>query len=405
MNDDLGVFSICSVNYLHKALALAESVFNIDRIKINIYIADKKIDIKINYDFVNVSWVEDLNIPDLTQLAFIYDVTEFNTCIKPYIALQLLKTKKKVIFLDPDIYVYSSLKCIHDYLNKYPILLTPHYTTPINEIEENYDLNMMRFGSFNLGFFAVSNEDEALKFLDWWSVRCFDLCFFETQFGLSTDQKWVSIAPCFFPNLHVLFELGFNMAFWNMHERILVKTNESYLVNNKWPLVFFHFSSFDVSNPTYVSKRLSTKVRQNRDDLNEICTDYAARILYYDDNYSKTAYGFDFLDDGTYISPTLRRAYACVRNKLNISNPFNNSKKMSIFIKQNYLLEKKGNIYKAKGHSDKNCNSKKFKIIYFILRRLLKYIGPNNFMNLSRLMVYLSSYRQNIDLWKTDKRR
>ncbi|MDZ4098687.1 MAG: hypothetical protein U1E13_08280, partial [Methylophilaceae bacterium] len=204
-------------------------------------------------DFV---WIEDVGVPNCKILAFKYDITEFSTSVKPFITLQLLSRHDKVIFLDPDTCVYHSLAGIVGELNEHPIILTPHYLTPKEEEASDSDLAMMRFGSFNLGFYAVNNSDESLKFLRWWCDRCFRLCYFESQFGLSTDQKWVSIAPCFFPKLHISFNVGHNMAFWNVHERTLSKfTDGRYLVNGDQPLIFFHFSSFDDSDPRMLSRR------------------------------------------------------------------------------------------------------------------------------------------------------
>src|SRR5258707_5400016 len=102
---------------------------------------------------------------------------------------------------------------------------------------------MMRFGSFNLGFFAVRKSRQGIDFLEWWSSRSIDYSFMESQFGLSTDQKWVSIAPCFFSELHVSFNLGYNVAPWNTFEREIVGAADgSYRVNSTFPLIFFHFS-------------------------------------------------------------------------------------------------------------------------------------------------------------------
>lgn len=233
-------FTVCSLCYLPKALVLAGSLYAIEEKKIIIYIADKKREIPA-YEFCEMRWLEDENIPDFYHLAFIYDVTEFSTCVKPFLALKLIKEFSKIIYLDPDIYVYSKFDILYSLLNTYPIILTPHYTNPKSNDEDQSDLAMMRFGSFNMGFFAVTNNPEAKEFLEWWSIRCFKLCYFETQFGLSTDQKWVSIAPCFFKNIYIDFNPGMNMAFWNLHERYLAKKNKCYIVNDNAKLVFFHF--------------------------------------------------------------------------------------------------------------------------------------------------------------------
>ena len=50
-----------------------------------------------------------LDIPDLNDMKFRYDVMEFNTAIKPFVLLKLLKEYKRVVYLDPDICVYAKM--------------------------------------------------------------------------------------------------------------------------------------------------------------------------------------------------------------------------------------------------------------------------------------------------------
>jgi hypothetical protein len=394
------IYTVCSICYLPKALVLSKSVYQNSKNQVIIYLVDKKNSIVQDYPWAQIRWIEDENIPDLYNLAFKYDVTEFSTCIKPLLALRLLELSSKVIFLDPDICVYSSLDDIKNELDHYPILLTPHYSTPIELREENYDLAMMRFGSFNLGFFAVSSEPEAKEFLSWWSERCIHLGFFESQFGLSVDQKWVSIAPCFFPNLKIIFNPGYNVAFWNLHERVIEKSDQGYIVNGESELVFFHFSSFDEKNPRKVSKRAHGWVYSGRNDVDEICDNYAARLAENNNGYTNILYGFDYMNNGWYISPTLRRAYAAVQDDFNCIDPFDSNGPMLDFIQINHLREKRNIPYSPAGTIDIPRHRRKFKYVNRGLRFLLKILGPNSFSNLSRLFVYVSSFRQNRELWK-----
>ena len=250
-------FTVCNLAYLHKALSLAESYKKNTGNLIKLYIFDEKREIPDFSDIAEIIWIRDLQIDNFNNLAFKYDVTEFTTSLKPYLASQLLENFDKVIFFDPDVFILNSISSILDLLDKHPIVLTPHYVMPQEsgtDLDQS-DLGMLRFGSFNLGFFAVSKV-EGKEFLNWWDKRCKDLCFFETQFGLSTDQKWVSIAPCFFPNLHISFDLGLNVSFWNLHERsVAISDNTNYLVNDKYELIFFHFSSYNQENPEALTTR------------------------------------------------------------------------------------------------------------------------------------------------------
>lgn len=402
MENNYTIFTVCNLNYLDKALVLAESVQKFTDKKLKIFLFDKKSDVSIFENKVDIVWVEDLNVPNFNELAFKYDIIEFSTCLKPFITLFLLETYEKVIFLDPDTCLFNSVQIILDDLEKNTILLTPHHTTPqSNDLGES-DTGMLRFGSFNLGFYAVKRSSQSKYFLEWWSQRCFDLCYMDSQFGLSTDQKWVTIAPCFFQDIYVSFNLGYNMAAWNSWERELsLNNNGTYYVNGDIPLIFFHFSNFDVNDPEYLNKRSCYEKGKRRPDLLKIGNWYIDALKRNEPDLKKQKYVYDYMSDGKYISPTLRRAYAAILNELpKDHDPFDANGVVYKFAKRNHLFEKANTPYKREGFSQVENNQGKLKIIYSLMRLVLRVVGPNKFMNLSRLMVYLSSYRMNRSLWK-----
>lgn len=402
MAANYSVFTVCNLAYLPKALVLAESLLQHGAQKLKIHIIDRKCDIELPTSLAEFIWIEDVGVPNLYDLAFKYDITEFSTSVKPFITLRLLETCEKVIFLDPDTCAYNPINGIVEELDKYPIVLTPHYITPKDNDPADSDVGMLRFGSFNLGFYAVNRSAEALAFLQWWRDRCFQFCYFESQFGLSTDQKWVSIAPCFFPNLRVSFNVGYNVAFWNIQERSLSKSPDGgYLVNGISPLIFFHFSSFDESNPALLSKRLFPARESGRKDWLELSQAYKAALQKHALGASMQRYGFDFMSNGDYISPTLRRAYACVAGEFPSGvDPFDSEGPVGKFARKNHLIEKNGAPFVSNSYGDIGKHKMIFRVINSSMRLILMILGPNRFANFSRLLVYLSSYRQNRDLWK-----
>lgn len=403
MNKEYSVFTVCNIAYLPKALVLADSLWEFNHIRLNVVLFDYKHDLSFISKKINIFWLEDLGVPEWKQLAFIYDIIEFSTSLKPFLALKFLEINSKVIFLDPDTAVYSTLDPIIKDLDSSPVVLTPHYIKPQPDTEDESDLAMMRFGSFNLGFFAVRHSHEARYFLNWWSKRCIDFCFMESQFGLSTDQKWVSIAPCLFDFLKISFNPGYNAAPWNTFERTLTgKNNDHYFINNNFQLIFFHFSNFDHADPQYLNKRASNETGKEYELLDDLGRNYSRKLKNYEDEIKTIPYSFDFMSDGHYISPTLRRAYACMRRELPAcADPFDATGPIGQFARKNSLISRKyRNRYSYPGLKDVQNNKKLFAFIYWIMRTFLRLFGPNRFYDLSKLMVYLSIYRKQTKLWK-----
>jgi hypothetical protein len=399
----IAIFTVCNLAYLPKALVLAKSVREFSGYRLYIFLIDRKIDADLSGFDAELIWIEDLSVPNLAQLAFMYDIIELSTALKPHITLELLRRFDTVVFLDPDTRVYHSIESVLIDVKEHSLVLTPHYTTPQSSHPAESDLGMMRFGSFNLGFFAVRKTPSALSFLEWWSDRCLRLNFMESQFGLSTDQKWVSIAPCLFSDLYVSFHPGYNAAPWNVFERTLSRVGHTVIVNDKYPLIFFHFSNFDHNDPQYLNKRSVSERGEHKQVLLELGLEYSAALNENESPLSNTKYGFDYMSRGEYISPTLRRAYAAVTSELPSGHdPFDSRGPVGAFARRNYLFEKNNTKYKVEGFANlRDANNRRtLKLTYIALKIVLRIVGPNKFYNLSRLMVYLSSFRQNRGLWK-----
>jgi hypothetical protein len=401
------IFTVCNIAYLHKALVLADSVSENSNYKINIFLFDKKQDLNLKKNNFIIHWIEELNIPNFLHLAFRYDIIELSTALKPYITLFLLNEYDKVVFFDPDILIFSDVSSIFNDLDNNSILLTPHYTTPQTDDLTESDTGMMRFGSFNLGFYGVRKSDQSIAFLNWWSKRCIDLCYMESQFGLSTDQKWVSIAPCFFQDIKISFNLGYNVAPWNSWERRIKQFPDGdFYVNEKYKLVFFHFSNFDQNDPGYLNKRSLFEKGLFREDYFEIGSIYLAKHQKKQEeliHLSKVTYAYNYMSDGKYITPLLRQAYSSLYfDLISVINPFEADGAVAKFAKKNYLISY---YIKPVGYNNNllnNTNIYKFQlsIINRILRLILFLLGPNKFSLLTKGFVFLSSPRINKNLWK-----
>lgn len=395
------IFTVCNVAYLNKVMVLAESLHKHSNVKLEVFVFDKKRSVVFDSKHCNLHWVEELDIPQFKSLSFKYTVIELTTAFKPWLALSLLEKNSKVIFLDPDVMAFNSLDSIFCSLEEYPVILTPHYYSPkMNGLID--DEQIMRFGAYNLGFFAVDSSQESKSFLNWWSDRCFANAFDDPQFGIFTDQKWVSIAPTFFPFIHISYDSGLNVAFWNLDERaISTDVNGNYLVNDESHMLFLHFSAFDSQHPRNISKR-NFQIGSNKGSvLAELGDMYASTLATYSNLTKNLDYSFDYMSDGKYISPSLRRAYACFQSDFEQGHdPFDSDGSVAKFAKRNNLFQKDNGSYVPQGYSSIESNSVKFKIVFLLMRSILRFLGPNRFMSFSRLLVFLSRYHRNKDMWK-----
>jgi len=219
---------------------------------------------------------------DLFDMAIKYNVIELNTAIKPFFLNSLFqKGYKKVVYFDPDILVLDKLDELDHLLDTNSIVLTPHITDPIPEDNKKpNDLDILKAGSFNLGFLGLKRSNDSQQFLLWWQERLSKYCFMQVNEGMHVDQNWVNFVPCFFDSVHVIRNKSYNVAYWNLHERqVSLDENTFYVGNDK--LKFFHFSGFQIDDLGSISKHQSRHTLDNYPDLEELFKRYKNLLLRY----------------------------------------------------------------------------------------------------------------------------
>jgi len=395
--------TVCALNYLGKALVLRNSYLRTHPDSdFMVLLMDRKSPEKVTgIPEVMIKWVEDLGIPGFQHYAFKFDVIELSTNVKPTILRQLLGDYGVVLYIDPDIEVFEYLTPVFEALEKHSIVVTPHATSPVLDGNNPSDIDFSRFGSFNLGFIGLSKCEESLSFLDWWSERCLSLGFYEPQLGLAVDQKWIDLAPCYFPGLFILRHLGLNVAFWNLHERRLSLREGKWLVNESVPLHFYHFSSFSPKDPTAIAHKQSRWASGSRPDCDPLMNHYAELLSGQDNaHYSGYRYSFDVFHNGAYISPTLRRVYAALEARFPADDdPFSADSAFYRFATKHHLVSNKMKPAPRETFKDMHRYTWPIRAINFGLSTCLRILGPNRYFTLMKYLSHISSIRNQADLF------
>lgn len=399
------IFTACSVNYLAKAMAMCQSALDHHPdVALVILLADKKRPINLLNPRVQLLWVEDLGFPDYLQCAFKYNIIEFNTALKPFTALKLLEDYKKVIYLDPDVCVFSPLTSVLSSLDEHSTVFTPHALSPYLGTGRPSDQDLLRFGCFNLGFFAANDSADAQMLLKWWHNQCLANCYYEPQAGLGVDQKWIDLAPAFFDGVHILKDPGLNVAFWNLHERRLKKSRIGWLVNDVTPLGFVHFSSFVETDRDIIADKQTRHAPGTRPDFSEIGDVYrqylsVGKNLVTVDN---TNYGYAQFDNNVSISPSLRRFYAIYKEDRfkDCVDPFLAIGPVYMFASSNNLLSFKPAVVSHTNFKVTASYLREQRIISTAFRWTLKLLGPDRYFTLLRYLAHYSSILNQGDLLK-----
>ena len=278
------VFTICSNNYLSQAISLGKSVKNHNPdYDFIICLVDKILDDERylkHIEGIEIVPIEQIGIPEFEGMVQRYSIVELNTAVKPFFAEYLFKKfgdADTVIYLDPDILVYSSFTNIDKTLTTNNIVLTPHFTTPDYENITQFEMPVLNVGIYNLGFIALKRSEDAFKMLTWWKLRLREHCLMDFNRGLFVDQLWANYIPLFFKNVFIERNLGYNIAYWNFYERKVTESEGSYFVNGD-KLVFFHFSNCNPRTPEILCRWLPYSFEE-RPDLLPLYQKYTSILM------------------------------------------------------------------------------------------------------------------------------
>ena len=169
------IFTIASKNYFAYVRTLLQSLElsnpHMDRFAVVVDELDEEfISLPRNFELLELNKI-DLPHPD--QMKFRYSIMELNTAVKPFAILKLFESYDRVIYMDPDIFVYKKLQPVEDALDDgYNFVLTPHFNGLFEEDDMHPDeTDIMRAGVYNLGFIALNRCADTIEMVSWWANK------------------------------------------------------------------------------------------------------------------------------------------------------------------------------------------------------------------------------------------
>lgn len=143
----------------------------------------------------------------------------------------------QIIYLDADLYFYSSPEPIFEEIKDASISIIGHrYAPHLIDYEKN--------GIYNVSWVGICRDENGLACLELWREKCLEWCYDRHENGKYADQKYLDYWPERFANLHIIQHLGVNLAPWNISNyKISVDESGRVLVDDQ-KLIFYHFHGF-----------------------------------------------------------------------------------------------------------------------------------------------------------------
>lgn len=297
------IFTIAARNYFGFARTLAASAVRAEpTAHVYVVVADKHVNGLSSPTGVTLLPCQELGLSELEDMAFAYDILEFNTSLKAaaFSWFFARHPESPVIYLDPDIWVLRPLDPVHTALRQgADLALTPHITSGRLDEWAPTDLRLLSDGVYNLGFCAMRPTEQTRALVQWWDSHLRTDCRAASAEGVFVDQKWMEMGPCFAKHATVLRDPGLNVAYWNLPQRPVTRSDTGWSAAGS-PLRFMHFSGLQPGPPAQFCKYYP--------EMDEDCLSAGMRELYdaylqelhRQDHaaYASLPYGFSQFADG-----------------------------------------------------------------------------------------------------------
>lgn len=237
--------AICTIStksHIFKSLALLESVKQFSKTNLFCLVTDSPE--KIVHSEIQFNGLNDLSSDAALKIQQKYKGDKLRWALKPvYVKYLLEQGYDQVIYVDNDIFFYSSPDFLFEKLKTSDFLLTPHFYKANPKKDQNWLEANFRVGLYNAGFFGATKN--AIPILNWWTECCLYNVKKSYWRGLYDDQKYLDLIPVLFENIEIIKHRGCNFAGWNSDKVMVQNENEQLLINDD-PLTFIHFAQLSV---------------------------------------------------------------------------------------------------------------------------------------------------------------
>ncbi len=195
---------------------------------------------------------------------------EYYWALNPYIARKVILEQNCdfVTLSDCDLMFFQSPEIIFREFDEADAIIQP------NNFSQIYDNDFARYGYYCSSFQCFRNNENGKKILDYWYGKCLEWCSHTGEKGKFGDQMYLDDWRRRFEHVREVTNPGTNVAPWNVQKFDFSTKDGEVLINNVWPLVYYHYHSLKMNLIDY-----STMITGDRNLAYPIAED-AVRLIY-----------------------------------------------------------------------------------------------------------------------------
>ncbi len=269
-------------NYLHKAIVFYKSLLEYhNNFILHIFCFDSptyKTLEKLCYKNVHIYHHLEFESKELLKSKKSKErMYEYYWACNPSIARKVLNENKVdfVTLADCDIMFFQSPEVIFDEFKDADVIIQP------NNFSYQHEKDFIPVGYYCSSFQCFRNNKNGRKILDYWHEKCMKWCSAKFEEGRFGDQKYLDDWRIRFKNVREIANPGTNVAPWNVQKFDLSLSKKQIFINNKWPLIYYHYHSFRMNLLNYsyiITGDRDNNYRIDENSINLIYKPYVKEI-------------------------------------------------------------------------------------------------------------------------------
>ena len=224
--------------------------------------------------------LDQVDVPE--QLRWSAGAQQLSYLATPFLLRSLLEQgAERVVFFKQETLVCSSARRIFDQLRTSPVFLAPHLTRPHahGAAAAEVERLILCAGAYNVGVLGVSRTATARRFLDWWAERSAFDSEHAIERGVHYEQRWLTLAPTLFADIHVDRRPGTNIGHWSIPALDVTRDGSGTLCADGDPIVALRFSGYDGDRTARWSRYAPRLDGLDLGELDAMIAEYGSRLV------------------------------------------------------------------------------------------------------------------------------
>lgn len=239
-------------NYLHKAVVFYKSLSNFhNNFILHVFCFDDvahKVLGTLKYKNIITYHASEFETKEILKVKASKErMYEYYWAINPFIARKIIKEQKTdfVALADCDLMFFQSPEVIFDEFKGADVIIQP------NNFSYQFENDFVPFGYYCTSFQCFRNNTNGRNVLEYWHAKCMEWCSHIREEGKFGDQKYLDDWRIRFEKVREVANVGTNVAPWNVQKFDLSQKDGRVVINNKWPLIYYHYHSFKMNLLNY----------------------------------------------------------------------------------------------------------------------------------------------------------